>query len=921
MKKNIISFLLTLTVMHIGAQNKISTTNKIILQKRTIDSTAYSNWPTTITAALSNNGMFASYVTTDSLGNNNLTLYAIGKNRKIEINDVNPYDASFTEDSRNLIFTKKNDTLCVINTANLLNTLIPNVHSYKISHNPKSNWIAYEKTTPPKGIYLLNIDSKKTTFYPSVISYLFTQNGKSIVLEKNNGNNRKLILVRLNEESIQPFWEGSGLTSKKTDKMNEQLAFIVKSEINNKMQYTLWYYKIGSKKAKPIITNLNPEIDSNYALAEIMDFSKDGQEILFKVKEKEKTTLIVNKSEVKLNVWSYKDKNLPSEQLKKVQESRNYLSSINIKSQKIKRIEDDYESIISNPVGNYVLISHNNGNLTPDQSNWNGTPNSLVYLKCITKNTSTRIDELDDATCTISPTGKYILYYKNNNYYSYTINKATHINLTYNIATSWTGIYGDDNISSTQSPRGIAGWIKDDKYVLIYDQFDIWLLDPSGAHSPINLTNGFGSKNKIIFDISIDLGEDYLINRNEKIILSAFDLNNKKNGFYELDVSKCKDPKQLYMGPYIFQIANNPYLPPLSGFTPLKAKKANIYLVRRMSSTESPNYFITSDFKSFKKISNLHPEEKYNWYTSELQSWKSLDGKTLQGILYKPQNFDSTQRYPLILHYYERKSDGLNAFIKPEILQGGCAIDIPTYASNGYLIFAIDIHFTIGDPMQSSYDAIVSAAEYAAQKTYVNPSKIGIQGCSFGGIQTNYLVTHTNIFAAACSASGLSNLISAYGGLTKFDGKSMQSYFETGQGRMGASLWKIPELYIKNSPIFSLDKVTTPFLIMHTTDDGVCNISQAIELFTGLRRLGKKAWLLEYENYDHGVYDKAGSDFSIRMMQFFDHYLKGNPAPIWMTRGIPAQLKGIEDGLRLDDKIKTPGASILIENQVSDSLK
>jgi dienelactone hydrolase len=283
-------------------------------------------------------------------------------------------------------------------------------------------------------------------------------------------------------------------------------------------------------------------------------------------------------------------------------------------------------------------------------------------------------------------------------------------------------------------------------------------------------------------------------------------------------------------------------------------------------------------------------------------------------VLYKPESFDSTKRYPVILHYYERKSDGLHAYLAPQLLGGnGCVIDIPRYVSHGYLIFTPDIHFRIGETGQSVVNAVVSAADHLASMPWVDGGRMGLQGCSFGGSHTNYLVTHSGRFAAAVSSSGSSNLISDYGSLTG-DGVTVAGAlgFEVRQTRLGASLWERPDVYIRNSPILQADRVTTPLLLMHTTIDGITPFGQALELFTGLRRLGKKAWMLQYDGgHNHGVWGAEGRDFSIRMAQFFDHYLKGAPPPKWMTEGIPARLKGIETGLELDTSGKVPGSGLV----------
>ncbi|WP_448635234.1 alpha/beta hydrolase family protein [Pedobacter panaciterrae] len=468
--------------------------------------------------------------------------------------------------------------------------------------------------------------------------------------------------------------------------------------------------------------------------------------------------------------------------------------------------------------------------------------------------------------------------------------------------------------------RGIAGWLANDAGLLFYENYDIWRLDLSGQKAPVNLTNGYGRIHQLAFSIIDGQFNHQPIPDNQKIILATFNLVSKQNGFYSLGLDKANEPQFLNMGNYFY---GAPTMVSVDGVStiPVKAKNAGVYLVQRMSAGEAPNYFSTRDFKTFRILSNVNPERGYKWYSTELHSWTTLNGKKLQGILYKPEDFDSHKRYPIIFGYYERKSNNLNVYIKPNTLCQGCEIDIPTYVSNGYLVFTPDIVSNIGDPMQGTYDAVVSAAKYIAGLPFVDGTKMGIQGCSWGGFQTNYLVTHTNLFAAACSASGIADWIGDYGRLFS-NGYPKQGMYEFGQCRMGQSIWEIPGAYIKSSPIFQLDKVTTPFLIMHTKKDEVCSFDDAIELFTGLRRLGKKSWMLAYPDADHGVYGKQAQDFSFRMAQFFDHYLKDKPAPIWMTRGFRASRRGLDTGLELDSIIKTPDLGLLTpEEQMNvDSL-
>jgi dipeptidyl aminopeptidase/acylaminoacyl peptidase len=191
--------------------------------------------------------------------------------------------------------------------------------------------------------------------------------------------------------------------------------------------------------------------------------------------------------------------------------------------------------------------------------------------------------------------------------------------------------------------------------------------------------------------------------------------------------------------------------------------------------------------------------------------------------------------------------------------------------------------------------------KYLAKRSYVDAKRMGLQGHGFGGFETNYIITHSNLFAAAMSASGVTDFVSAYGSIIG-DGSSRQRQYELYRDRIGASLWERPDLYIENSPVFWADRVTTPLLMMTNYNDGDVPCQQGIEFFTALRWLGKKAWMLQYDGEGHQIYSKtAQEDLTIRMAQFFEYYLKGEPPPKWMTIGVPAKLKGIDIGLEIDE--------------------
>jgi dipeptidyl aminopeptidase/acylaminoacyl peptidase len=276
--------------------------------------------------------------------------------------------------------------------------------------------------------------------------------------------------------------------------------------------------------------------------------------------------------------------------------------------------------------------------------------------------------------------------------------------------------------------------------------------------------------------------------------------------------------------------------------------------------------------------------------------WTSLDGKRLQGILYKPEDFDPSQQYPMMVYFYERNSDDLHEHHIPAA--GRSVINFTFYASRGYVIFVPDIPYKIGYPGESAMNAVMPGVTQLMDQGFIDRDNVGVQGHSWGGYQIAYMVTRTNLFAAAEAGAPVSNMISAYGGIRWGSGMSRMFQYEDTQSRIGGSLWEKPLRYIENSPIFWADKIETPLLMMHNDHDTAVPWEQGIELFVALRRLGKPAWLINYNDEPHWPTTLANKrDWTRRMQQFFDHYLKDAPAPIWLEEGVPAIEKGRMLGL------------------------
>jgi dienelactone hydrolase len=486
----------------------------------------------------------------------------------------------------------------------------------------------------------------------------------------------------------------------------------------------------------------------------------------------------------------------------------------------------------------------------------------------------------------ISPHGNYVLWFdlKQQSWFCYTIATGQKINLSKSTGTSM----GDElnDVPGYASAYGVAGWTEGDKRVFIYDRYDIWSIDPATGDT-FNFTNGIGRKNKLIIRYNQTDPEQKFIPTNEPMWLLTQNEETKQWGYYKKMPNGQNLPDKVVMAGMSYDNL-------------LKAKKADVYIYTKANYKLSPDLYISSNLKKETKLSDINPQqEEYNWGSAELVKWTTPKGYKSTGILYKPEDFDPAKKYPMVVYFYEKLSDGLYNYIAPAPTPS--RLPISFFVSNGYLVFAPDISYQTGHPGASAVEFINSGVEALKKNAWVDGTHVGIQGQSWGGYQVAYLITQTNMYAAAWAGAPVANMTSAYGGIRWESGLNRQFQYEKSQSRIGATLWEKPELYLENSPLFQLPKVKTPVMIMSNDADGAVPWYQGIEMFTALRRLGKPVWLLQYNGEAHNlVLRQNRKDITIREQQFFDHFLKGSPLPVWMDKGVPAVDKGKDWGLELE---------------------
>jgi hypothetical protein len=843
-----------------------------IAQKKSLDFSACSNWPAIGLEKISNNGKFLIYTIFQSK-KNTLVVQSTDNSWKQEIQEA--LEGIFTENSRWLIYNGQKDSIGIFDLIKHTSKYIANAGSFSTIANDVDQWLCYISNEEKKSLVLLNLETDEKIIYKDIVDCNFQD--KQILfttLNKENPSLKFLFWINPNTRKCIKICEVHQAGNYSFDKSAKQLVFLAKENFHNENRLSLRYYNIDMDSSITLIDTLTGDMNDMRLADEQIAFNDSGDVIFFKTEKKQRP-----KVENKKNYVTISSYNEDSIQFKS--KMGPFLAVMHLKDRRVIQLQKDIDRGIIENKSNYI-ISQGNYVGSFDDYKWRVSARPDIYL--ISTWNGERIllkKRLISYGLSFSTGGKYVIWYDREikHWFTYNISLRKVKNITSKILVP---LYFNNEYPDLPSPEGIVGWTKEDKFILIYDRNDIWQVDPEGIISPINITHSHGVKNHIKFKyIDFDKIHPGLIDLNDTILLSAFNLNNRTSGFFKLLLNKQWSLKELVMEPIVYSLPAPYNFPDILGATsltdPIKASNAVTFIVKRMTATEYPNLYSTNDFIHFTRLTNLAPQKLYNWYTTELIRWKLFNGKEAQGILYKPENFNSSKKYPIIFYYYEKNSYALNLFIHPKLSNG--IMSIPWFVSHGYLVFVPDICYTVGYPGLSAYNYVVSAAKHLFQKTWVDKNRAGLQGHSFGGFETNYIIAQTNIFSAAASSAGFTNLSSAYG--QQWYGSM---YFERRQGRINSNPWRRPDRYIKNSPIFKADMVSTPLLLMHNKNDAIVSLSQADEWYNCLKRLGKKVWLLSYENEGHILRKKENQlDYSLRLSQFFDHYLKRLLPPDWMT--------------------------------------
>lgn len=766
----------------------------------------------------------------------------------------------------------------------------------------------------PAGLAAINLKTNQQQFIPNAVAFAFSSNGKyRIVLKKDSDNQKSLEISSPDGKWKEDIKNATAfLLNTATDKLvcsiesdnrnavllvnldNTLTQKVLAEDSNHHFTNLTWIPsgnalaffqealdKTAKKNTKLIYYNCNKDKLLSFSLEgqphipqEIqmdtsgiipLTISDDGQKVFFGIKEKDPMDNENNPESVQ--IWKGSD-NWIYPQQKGIQNWKKTVKTAvwwPSKNHCIPITTNEFPRLLLDGKQQWALVY----NPMAAKPQYQYDDDRDIYLKNLETGESILWLEKQSANINhllASPNGKYFVYFKDSNWWISGIATKTHLNLTEHL-----GIHCEDidyDNAGEIPAYGIAGWTKNDASLLIYDQYDIWEITPDNKKAT-RLTAGKekqtcfripkkkdGTWNKQNFDgltsNEVDLDNGLLLQAKGDNLFSGYFSWNRKQG----------EKAIVYSNSHIDQI--------------LKASKSNMYGYREQKYDNPPGLFLkeASKIKSQKLFESNPQHHEYEWGKSELIYFQNAKEKTLKGVLYYPAGYNPAKKYPMIVHLYERQSNELHYYVNPSELDSR-GFNRTNFTIQGYFVLMPDISYEIGNPGGSALDCVMAATQKIIDKGLVLPNKIGLIGHSFGGYETSFIVTQTNLFATAIAGAAVTDLTSWYLTVGWNTGRPEIWRFESQQWRMGKSLFEDMEAYNRNSPILHAKKIKTPLLLWTGEEDKQVNSNQSIEFYLALRRLEKQTTLLVYPKERHVVLKEENQkDLTQRIQNWFDYYLK-----------------------------------------------
>ena len=744
---------------------------------------------------------------------------------------------------------------------------------------------------PGNDLIIRNLATGQDVTIPEVTEFAWDKTGATLIYAVSSPDAAKdgVYVRKMSDGSVRALKNGRGrYRSIALDDDATQVVFLSDAAEWEKpvAPYRLYYAKLSDAgQAAEIVSAATRGMPQGMVVADAAPrFTEDGQRILLSTAPPPPAPADPNvrrPTPIPVDLWSASDPIIqPMQRVRLTQDqNRNYRGIYHLGSKTyVQLATPDLPNV--NPGADPNLAIGTSDLPYRQESSWDQSYND-IYLVDLKNGNRRKIFEHAGTGATMSPGGKYLLYFDraSMNWMTHNIQTGVRANLTERMPVK----FFDESHDTPNTPGslGTAGWTDGDRSVLLYDQFDIWEVRPDGTN-PRNITGGEGRKQKLVFRYrTFETTPQRTIPTDKPMWLTTTNFDTKATGLYRVPFSGGAPEKVVMMDKSMGAIT--------------KARNADTVIYTASTFQEFPDYWVTTmAFTSPRRMTNANPQQsEYVWGKAENIKYINSDGKVLSAMLIKPDNFDPTKKYPMMVYIYEELTQGLHQYRAPNV---GTSVNLTRYVSNGYIVLQPDIVYDEGYPGPSAMKCVIPAINTVVAQGYIDPARIGIQGHSWGGYQITYMITQTNLFRAVQAGASVSNMISAYGGIRWESGMVRQFQYEKTQSRIGKPLWDAPLQYIENSPIFWVDKINTPYLTIHNDADGAVPWYQGIEFNMAMRRLGKEAYMFNYNGQGHGLSNRDYmKHWTVHMDEFFDHYLLGKPRPGWMDKGVSYLERGTRD--------------------------
>lgn len=839
-------------------------------QMKYITEIDYAKWGTLDIQAISDKGHWVSCVM--SYENHNDTLFLLNTSKTKIFAFAKGINGRFSGE-RFFAFLEPQSKLKIVQLKTQKIQTFADVSKYEILFNGKYILTLNKACNQKNTITIRNETGRIIDTIPNVIEYALNSRNDALLISTSNRKLNELTILyfegykRINilKSNLYKYYK---LAWQKGD---NTITFLNETD-SLKKSFILKYFSIKDKK----IFSLDLKNKGNFSNLIIdprgtLSISDDGEKVFF-MEKNDFTYSISENDSPKIEVWSGNDKWLYADK-----QNTEVLGGIP------KRAVWFPKANLYNPINENG--QHTFG-ITGQQDYaviYNKNPYGLqskyyeeadFYLKNLSDNTSKLLikrQTCDPEQIQFNTSTNKILYYHENNWQIYDPDAQIFSNITNKVSNNW------DNRTEHSAPHqfavyGCAGWSNNGKHILLYDEFDIWLAKTDGTYCK-RLTRG--REKNIVFRISeISLNRRSFKNfdMSEKLILEAKNIKNWSTGYYIFN----------------FKTGEKPLVFAEKEIDQIHKSRNNIFAYKTQTYGNSPRIEIKIDNSNSTDILFNSNRQQKNYYfgKSELIYYTSKQGEKLKAALFYPANFDSSKKYPIVLHIYDTGSDEIHKYVNPS-LHNSDGFNISNYSLNGYFVLLPDIVYKIGNPGISAMECVTAAVDAVIEKGFIDKNKMGLYGHSFGGYETNFIISQTPIFAAAVSGAGISDNISYYFNISKNGTFQSEMWrFESQQWRMGKSLYEDKEAYLRNSPIMNAEKVKTPLLLWTGKEDRVIPYNQSISYYLALRRLGAKSIMLIYPAEDHTLENPVNkADLSKRMMNWFDYFLKKESFSEWISTG------------------------------------